>query len=364
MADKYAIDSHKLHYHPRAVVDVIEADTWESAKDVYPIYIEVSPVGACNHRCSFCAVDYIGYKSTMLDAEVFEQRIAEMSVLGVKSVMFAGEGEPLLHKKITDMVDACWENGVDCAFTTNLTVLPKNFDIISLGKISWIKVSINGGDSETYQRIHSAKKGDFEKVLSNIEVLCAARSRDNGNCTLGAQLVLLPDNADSVEGLIHLLKNHTDLDYLVVKPYSQHNFSHTRAYEAVDYRDHAVLAASLEELSTDNFKVIVRTNSMRKYDSSDRYDRCYATPMLWGYVMADGSVYGCSAYLLNDKFKYGNWNDSSFKDIWTGERRKASFHHVCNDLDINDCRKNCRMDEINRYLHAIKNSSVIHKNFI
>lgn len=364
MADKYAIDSHKLHFHPRAVVDVVEADTWESAKDVYPIYIEVSPVGACNHRCSFCAVDYIGYKSTMLDAEVFRRRIAEMSTLGVKSVMFAGEGEPLLHKKITSMVDACWDNEVDCAFTTNLTVLPKNFAKVSLAKISWIKASINGGDSETYERIHSAKKGDFEKVLSNINILCEARSRENASCTLGAQLVLLPDNADSVETLIHRLKNDTDLDYLVIKPYSQHRSSHTKRYKSVEYRDHESLSTSLERFSTDDFKVIVRANTMRKYDSNDRYDRCYATPMLWGYVMSDGSVYGCSAYLLNDKFKYGNWNESSFQEIWTGERRKASYHHVCNELNIDDCRKNCRMDEVNRYLHKIINSSVVHKNFI
>jgi len=53
--DKYRIDSHKLIYHIPRVSD------WLNDKVVYPIYMEISPVGSCNHRCIFCAYDYIGH---------------------------------------------------------------------------------------------------------------------------------------------------------------------------------------------------------------------------------------------------------------------------------------------------------------
>jgi len=33
-------------------------------------------------------------------------------------------------------------------------------------------------------------------------------------------------------------------------------------------------------------------------------------------------------------------------------------------MNIHDCRTNCRMDEINRYLHALGSGGVEHVNFI
>ena len=51
--DKYRIDSHKLIYH----VDRVHA--WQQGENVYPIYMEISPAGTCNHRCTFCALDYM-----------------------------------------------------------------------------------------------------------------------------------------------------------------------------------------------------------------------------------------------------------------------------------------------------------------
>ena len=62
------------------------------------------------------------------------------------------------------------------------------------------------------------------------------------------------------------------------------------------------------------------------------YDKCHATPFHWGYVEADGNVWGCSAYLGreekgqhfgDDRFRFGNVNDESFSAIWRGERRHA-----------------------------------------
>ena len=43
MAENIRMDSHKLIYHPDAV------SRWLKGENIYPIEIEISPSGTCNH---------------------------------------------------------------------------------------------------------------------------------------------------------------------------------------------------------------------------------------------------------------------------------------------------------------------------
>lgn len=370
--DPFKIDGHKYMYHPRhsaTLLDYINnpSDTGavDRYKKQYPIYIEVSPVGACNHRCTFCAVDYIGYKSTFMDLDVYKRSIDSISDNGVKSIMFAGEGEPMLHPQIPEFINYTKSAGIDVSFTTNGTRLTKPIIEESLENISWIKVSFNAGTPEAYAKIHRTKEKDFELVSENILNAVNYKKANGLDCAIGLQALLLPDNAETMPALCRHAKD-LGVDYVVIKPYSQHRFSDTKVYQDVDYTQYLSLQPELESYNDDEFNVVFRVNTIKNWlsQSNNRYCKCYATPSTWAYIMADGAVYSCSAYLLDPRFNLGNINDNTLEQIWCSDRRISHSNYVLNELDIAECRVNCRMDQVNRYIDSIQNNSIPHQSFI
>ena len=354
--DKYRIDSHKLIYH------IPRVNSWLKGENIYPLYAEISPSGTCNHRCTYCALDFMEYQPRFLDKEVLKDRLSEMSSLGLKSIMYAGEGEPLLHRDIGEIINRTKKVGIDVAITTNGVLLKEGLVESTLENITWIKVSINGATKDTYAKIHKTNPDNFDRVIENMSYAVELRQNKEYKCALGMQLILLPENWHEAELLAQQAKD-IGIDYLVIKPYSQHPLSKTTQYKDIKYSDYFHLSDKLNNFSDNNFRVIFRINTMKKWDVGRRnYKRCMALPF-WSYIDASGNVWGCSAYLTDERFRYGNIYENSFKEIWEGEKRVLSIKWVEKELDINQCRLNCRMDEINRYLWDLKNPSE-HVNFI
>lgn len=354
--DKYNIDSHKLIYHVGRVHE------WLDGKQIYPVYMEVSAAGACNHRCTYCGLDFMGYQARYIDTPIFKDRLSEMGRLGLKSIMYAGEGEPFLHRDMTELIEHTKKSGIDVALTTNGVLFKKEIADIVLANTEWIKVSINGATKETYAKIHRCKPGDFEKVIENMSYAAKRCKENNYACTLGMQLLLLPENYQEAVSLAKLARD-IGMDYLVIKPYSQHPQSKTTKYSSIKYSDYDYLDEELAQLNTDTFSVIYRSSTMKKWDCGHRsYARCLATPF-WSYIDAGGNVWGCSMYLGDKKFLYGNIYEETFEEIWQGKKRLKALKWLENELDTSQCRVNCRMDEVNRYLWELKNLPE-HVNFI
>ncbi|MBN2711675.1 MAG: radical SAM protein [Planctomycetes bacterium] len=352
--DKFRIDSHKLIFHPRRVADYLEG------KNVYPIYMEISPVGSCNHRCIFCSVDFIGYQSRRLETGVLLDRLDELGRLGLKSVMYAGEGEPFLHKDMALIAQRSKAAGIDVAFTTNGVLMKPEIAEKVLPVTEWIKVSCNAGTPEAYEKIHGTKAEDFETVIENFKVANELRKKNNWSCTLGFQIVMLPMNVDNVVPLAERARE-IGMDYLVVKPYMPHR-DNAHHFE-INYESLESVEKELERLNSDSFSVIYRAKAMQKWDRQEKtYDKCLALPF-WSYIDAGGKVWGCSVYLEDENFLYGDIYEQTFEEIWEGEKRRKSLEYVKENLDISNCKYCCRMDEINRYLWDLKIPPE-HVNFI
>lgn len=367
-------DSQKIVYHPAWI------KRWsEDPFSTPPIYIEVSPIGLCNHRCTFCAKEVMGYPNRSIPLErqlgfVHELaglRMRDPDGLGVKSLMFAGEGEPTLFKELDKVIIEANRCGIETALTTNATGLTEKFTETTLPCLSWIKASINAGTKETYALVHQTPAEHWDLVWRNMVQAIKMREKHGYKCEIGCQTVLLVKDTIDINGRVvpanwqealELASKAKEigLDHVVIKPYGQNPYSKgTEArYGNMSYAEFMSRLENLDqkmaELNDDKFKVVFRWQTILSYESEDRgYERCLATPMSWAYLQSDGMVISCAAHNSNPDFDLGNIKEKAFKEIWWGEARRKHIEFMKN-FDISICRKNCRMHFVNQALEELR----------
>lgn len=344
------VDSHKLMYHPRKVAD------WFEKGDCYPVHIEIGITARCNHRCVFCALDFLEHQGD-IDTQVLINAFKQMAEKGVKSVMFGGEGEPLLHKDIILLTQKAKEFGLDVAVTTNGTFLDQEKIEKCLPHLSWIKFSVDAGTPESYAKIHGTSEDQFYKLLENIKNAVEYKKQNNLDCTIGTQFLIIPQNLNEGTLLAEKLKQ-IGVDYLSVKPYAHHPKSFNNLI--VNPEDYNKLEADLKNIGDDKFKVFFRKATIERIQEGNAYPECYGLSFFC-LIDAKGNVLPCNLFYDSPEFTYGNLNFNSFNEIWGGERRKQILEKI-KQKGVDDCRVGCRCDVINRYLHRLRNP-LAHDNF-
>jgi cyclic pyranopterin phosphate synthase len=356
--DRFSIDGHKLYWHLDRVTE------WQKNRLISPIYVEISPVSYCNSRCIFCGLDFAHDERLTLDADILMARIKEMSRLGVKSIMFAGEGEPLLHPRMAESAAYTKSCGIDVSITTNGMAGNSGIWEKLLPSLTWIRFSIDAGTPETYATVHGISPASFERTINSLMEAIRIKREQNLSVTIGVQFLMIQQNLADIEAA---LKLYSDLgvDYLSFKPYSEHpqmlnksGFTYSPAM--IDAIEETVRAF----VGTAKTSITFRKAATEAYsDGVKRFTSCRALPF-WGYLSSKGDFYTCSVYLNDDRFKAGNMYEETMEAILFGENRKNSIAFAEHELEIgHECRVNCRMARINEFL-AFLNSKPGHVNFI
>jgi len=309
----YMMDGHKLLWH----LDRVAA--WQAGELIEPIYVEISPVSFCNHRCLFCGLDFAQGERISLDTAVTCRSLQEMSQLGVKSIMFAGEGEPLLHPGLPEMVAAAKEGGLDVSITTNGSLGTAELWRHLVPHLSWLRFSVDAGSPEVYAKVHGVGATAFASTLESIRQALAVRDAMQSSCTIGVQFLLIHDTLHDVEAAICLFDS-LGVDYLSFKPYSEHpqmlnksGFSYTAA-------DSAAIEERVKRLQGNcKCRIIFRKAATDSYAAGRKaFEHCCALPF-WGYISSRGDFYTCSVFLNDDRFKVGNISQQDMEAILFGE---------------------------------------------
>jgi MoaA/NifB/PqqE/SkfB family radical SAM enzyme len=308
--------------------------TAETAK-IGPFYVSIDLTRRCNLRCIGCPYrsgdraerlrENLSAEETALPQEddlpvpVFKKLCSDLRDMNTKELILQGQGEPLLHPRIFDIIAIAKDKGFKLLLLTNGTLLDKKRcrSLIDLG-LDKLRVSLWSSTREDYVQTNpGTNPKNFDKVLNGMKLLTDLKTE------LGSELPELclnqpisRHNHKSIDALVDITLA-TGCNSLKVTPLS------VTTEELVSS---ALSPDEISELRVKFSETKARLASLKIKHNIDRllldYDigedvwnkvLCYI-----GWVHArigvNGGVRPCAPYVKT----LGNINKQSFREIWDG----------------------------------------------
>lgn len=175
----------------RALIDAIASG--QAPKG--PLHLELDISDRCNVDCYFCNAMDVRTKENV-PYERVAQIVDEAVATGLRSVRFAGGGDPLFHRNIEQVIDFVHSKGlvIDNITSNALGLSAGVAEKLVSGKTREIVVSLNAADAHDYARMMQVKPAIFDKVVANVEHLVKLRGDREHPCIV-VQFLLDRQNA-------------------------------------------------------------------------------------------------------------------------------------------------------------------------
>lgn len=161
------------------------------------VYVQLSR--RCNLRCTMCGHAAWTDNSGFMDQAVFEQTLAAAKAAGIGILtVLSGQGEPLLHPQVFDLLERAVAEGFAVNMVTNGTPLtPERIDRLAQVGLAHLQFSFAGFDKESYEQTYVGAK--FDKVTENLRGLAAAFRRHGARTVFSVKAVCPDPSRDYVE---------------------------------------------------------------------------------------------------------------------------------------------------------------------
>ncbi|MCC6558740.1 MAG: radical SAM protein [Polyangiaceae bacterium] len=151
--------------------------------------VEIQLGHLCNNRCAFCASGHITAlgKVGQEDSTPALAHLADARARGARRVTFVG-GEPTLQRDFPRILARARELGFEeiVLFTNGVRVQQREYfaELLRGGPLRF-RVSIQGGDAETHDRV-VGRQGAFQRILDGLELMRAHGQEITVNACLNA----------------------------------------------------------------------------------------------------------------------------------------------------------------------------------
>ncbi len=355
--EKFRLDGHKLLYHLDRVL------AWERGERIAPIHIDMGLTKFCNIGCIYCiGVTQGMVKGVMIQRDALMRFIDDCGRLGVRSIAFIGDGEPTLNPAMYDAVVRAKKAGIDIGIATNGLLLDMNRVHDILRYSTFIRITLSAAEPESFRKIHQSKADNFNMLIEKIKTLVKIKRENKYGCSIGIQMVLIPENFNQVVKLAELGAK-IGVDYFQIKQCSDSEYKEL----GINYKDYERVEKDLkraEKLGNKNYLVKVKWSKINIFKDTDlyregfrKYDICYGTPFL-GQISGNGKVYPCGPFFGKERFCMGDIHKQSYYDIIKSDRYWQVHQDIVDNVDVHyDCTVGCRQDYINKFLWDLKKRS-------
>lgn len=342
------LDSHKLAWHK----DRVEA--WLRGERIAPITIDCALTRSCSYRCVYCYGMLQTNDQKRMTKDVIFRFLDDAAEIGVKAVSFVSDGESTCSPHLYDAILRGKANGLDMALGTNGALLQDDRLAEILPALTYLRFNISAANAKRYSEIHGCPPEMFDKVCGTVRRCVTIKKFANLPVTLGLQMVLLPEFADQVLPLSDL-GAQLGVDYLVIK----HCSDDEKGSLGVQYDKYEALVGLLKEAEArSQGPYLVRAKWSKILSGGNRdYSRCYG-PSFIMQLSGSGLVAPCGMLFNSDYSKYhiGNIADTSFKELWKGERYWEVLNLIASEkFDARTmCGSLCLQHKVNEYLWMLK----------
>ncbi|HHT9113783.1 MAG: radical SAM protein [Planctomycetes bacterium] len=342
--------------------DKIDSLPGEIKEILPPIHIRIKPTNVCAHNCRYCAyrVDNLQLGKDMdirdyIPKEKMMEIVDDVSAMGVKAVTFSGGGDPFYYPFLLDTVKRLDKTAIKFASLTNGARLQGEIAEIFAHRATWLRVSMDGWDDESYSRYRKVPPGEFTKIMTNMEQF----KKLGGNCYLGVSIIVDRENAGHVYEFIGLLKN-IGVNSVKISPCiisndgSENNAYHQPIFNTVIES----VGRSVVDFSDEHFEVF---NSYHALE--DKFKKNYTwCPYLQilPIIGADLKVYPCQDKAYNlDEGLIGSIKNQRFKDFWFSNKNKF---YMINPSRV--CNHHCVANEKNKMILEYLAADAEHLEFV
>jgi MoaA/NifB/PqqE/SkfB family radical SAM enzyme len=378
-ADRHSFSPNKILAHPEKIVELLKR---EDGIPVRPFLIEIHLTNTCGHNCPNCTFAAIQgdpeQKVKQLALERVRSLLDELWKFGVRAVFWSGGGDPLCYPWAQQVFEYAGAKGFKQILITNGSNLDKVDPSVLVKYFSTVRVSLDAQTDAVFARAHGLTERygfsperafeEFNRIQSNIKALVrvlqstprADRHPDIDRIGVGVSFLLRDINKDEVVGFCTLARDGLGVQYAEIKPL---------VYERNDENDAMIrriltleLVQSIGLIRLQNrgnklFRVFTLEHKLLDM-LSDHYGKTY--DKCWGHALypaiaADGGVYTCCLMIGKSELCYGNVNELSFAQIWSGRKRREAVGKINPRL----CPVNCKLSETNKTLQIVMSARAL-----